>query len=175
MRVAEAEMLGALRLMTIERGVDPRGFALLAFGGAGPLHAAALADQLGISRVLCPRASGVLSRARPGRGRAAPRRRPHGLICGARDPQTSGTASARALLERAAEALGGDPVRVRVRHELRYGGQSFELPVDEERIGASARRSRTRRASAPSSCGRPSHARTSGATDTAKSRPSSSW
>ena len=53
-RVAEAEMLGALRLVTIERGIDPRGLVLLAFGGAGPLHAASLAEQLGISRLLCP-------------------------------------------------------------------------------------------------------------------------
>src|SRR5437764_1557606 len=71
-RVAEAEMLGALRVMTVERGVDPRGFALMPFGGAGPLHAVALADQLGISRVLCPRASGVLSAL--GLAAAAPRR-----------------------------------------------------------------------------------------------------
>ena len=77
MRVAEAEMLGALRVMTVERGIDPRGFALMPFGGAGPLHAAALAEQLGISRVLCPRASGVLSRARPRRRGAAARRRAH--------------------------------------------------------------------------------------------------
>ena len=43
-RVAEAEMLAALRLVTIERGIDPRGLVVLAFGGAGPLHAAALAE-----------------------------------------------------------------------------------------------------------------------------------
>ena len=58
--------------MTIERGVDPRGLVLLPFGGAGPLHAAALAEQLGISRLLCPRASGVLSAL--GLAAAAPRR-----------------------------------------------------------------------------------------------------
>src|SRR5205085_5135528 len=71
-RVAESEMLGALRVMTVERGIDPRGFALMPFGGAGPLHAAALAGRLGISRVLCPRASGVLSAL--GLAAAAPRR-----------------------------------------------------------------------------------------------------
>ncbi|HEX2088173.1 MAG TPA: hydantoinase/oxoprolinase family protein, partial [Solirubrobacteraceae bacterium] len=60
-RVANAEMVRALRLMTVERGVDPRGFALLAFGGAGGLHAADIADELGIGRIVCPRASGVLS------------------------------------------------------------------------------------------------------------------
>ena len=47
--------------MTVERGIDPRRFALLPFGGAGPMHAAALADELGIPRIVCPRASGVLS------------------------------------------------------------------------------------------------------------------
>ena len=49
-RVAEAEMLRALRVMTVQRGLDPREFALLAFGGAGPLHACALARELGMRR-----------------------------------------------------------------------------------------------------------------------------
>ncbi|MSW96141.1 MAG: hypothetical protein F2796_05015, partial [Actinobacteria bacterium] len=61
LRVADAEMVRALRVMTVERGLDPRDFALLAFGGAGPLHAAAIADELGIDTILVPRASGVLS------------------------------------------------------------------------------------------------------------------
>ena len=60
-RVANQEMIRALRVMTVERGIDPRRFALLPFGGAGPMHAAALAEELEISRLLCPRASGVLS------------------------------------------------------------------------------------------------------------------
>ena len=60
-RVADAEMVRALRVMTVQQGIDPRGFALLAFGGAGPLHAAAIADELGMKTILCPRASGVLS------------------------------------------------------------------------------------------------------------------
>ena len=54
-------MVRALRVVTVERGVDPRRFALLPFGGAGPMHAAAIAAELGIERILCPRASGVLS------------------------------------------------------------------------------------------------------------------
>ncbi len=69
--VAESEMLGALRLITVQRGIDPRRFALMPFGGAGPLHACAMAEQLGISRVLCPRASGVLCAL--GLAAAAPR------------------------------------------------------------------------------------------------------
>ena len=60
-RVANAEMVRALRVMTVERGVDPRKLALMAFGGAGGLHAAAIADELGITKILCPRASGVLA------------------------------------------------------------------------------------------------------------------
>ena len=54
-------MVRALRVMTVERGVDPRKLALMAFGGAGGLHAAAIAEELGITKILCPRASGVLA------------------------------------------------------------------------------------------------------------------
>ena len=60
-RIANQEMVRALRVVTVERGVDPRRFALLPFGGAGPMHAAAIAAELGIERILCPRAGGVLS------------------------------------------------------------------------------------------------------------------
>ncbi len=131
-RVAEAEMLGALRLMTVERGIDPRELALMPFGGAGPLHAVALARELGITRVLCPRASGVLCAL--GLAAAAPRRD------AARTVVLSGPALTRerlrteldALLAQALEALSATPVRIRVRYELRYRGQSFELPVDED-------------------------------------------
>ncbi len=71
-RVAEAEMERALRTVTVERGIDPRSFALMPFGGAGPLHAAALARALGMRRILVPRASGVLCAL--GLAAAAPRR-----------------------------------------------------------------------------------------------------
>jgi N-methylhydantoinase A len=54
-------MVGAIRLASVERGYDPREFALLAFGGAGPLHGGALARLLGIRTVLVPPAPGVLS------------------------------------------------------------------------------------------------------------------
>ena len=54
-------MLRALRVVSVERGHDPRDFALVAFGGAGPLHACALADELGCAKVLVPDAAGVLS------------------------------------------------------------------------------------------------------------------
>ena len=54
-------MVRALRVVTVERGIDPRRHALVAFGGAGPMHALRMADQLGIRRVVCPRGAGVLS------------------------------------------------------------------------------------------------------------------
>jgi N-methylhydantoinase A len=136
-RVAEAEMLAALRLMTVERGIDPRGYALMPFGGAGPLHAAALADALGITRVLCPRACGVLSAL--GLAAAAPRRDVARtlMLAGAALSAERLQAAREELIEAACDALGTAPVRVRVRHELRYSGQSFELPVEEEvEIGA---------------------------------------
>src|SRR5262249_57036038 len=59
-RVTGAEMIRALRVVTVQRGIDPRRFALLPFGGAGPLHATQIADELGIETIACPRASGVL-------------------------------------------------------------------------------------------------------------------
>jgi N-methylhydantoinase A len=130
-RVAEAEMRGALRLMTVERGIDPRGFALMAFGGAGPLHAAALAGELGIERILCPRASGVLCAL--GLAAAAPRRDVSRTVMLGEDSLTSQRLSdeRNALLAEASTALGVAPVRMRVRHELRYRGQSFELAVEQ--------------------------------------------
>ena len=60
-RVVNAQMAEGIRLVSISRGIDPRQFALVALGGAGPLHATALASELGISTVVVPRNPGVLS------------------------------------------------------------------------------------------------------------------
>ncbi len=60
-RVADAHMENALRTISVEQGYDPRDFTLLSFGGAGPLHACALAKSLGISRVMVPKHPGALS------------------------------------------------------------------------------------------------------------------
>jgi N-methylhydantoinase A len=117
--VANAEMLRALRTMTVARGVDPRRYALVPFGGAGPLHATAIARELGIDRILCPRACGVLSAL--GLAAAAPRRDATGSF----DAALPGP-----LLERARAELGVEAVAQRVRYALRYRGQSFELSID---------------------------------------------
>src|SRR6478736_5301643 len=59
--IANEVMLGALRVITVQRGLDPRDFGMVAFGGAGPLHANALAELLGCYPVLVPPSPGVLS------------------------------------------------------------------------------------------------------------------
>jgi N-methylhydantoinase A len=58
-RVANAKMAGAIRMVSLSLGADPRDFSLFAFGGAGPLHAAALARELGVPRVLVPARPGI--------------------------------------------------------------------------------------------------------------------
>ena len=121
-RVANAEMIRALRVMTVERGIDPRDFALLAFGGAGGLHAAAIAEELGITRILCPRAGGVLSAL----GLAAADRRVHAqrTVLG-QDPR----AAVDELSAEALERLEG--AEVEVAYDCRYRGQSYELTVGD--------------------------------------------
>jgi N-methylhydantoinase A/oxoprolinase/acetone carboxylase beta subunit len=59
--VVDAAMVQAVRAVTVARGVDPRGLALIAFGGAGPMHACAVADALGMAAVVVPARAGVLS------------------------------------------------------------------------------------------------------------------
>ncbi|MGN9779890.1 hydantoinase/oxoprolinase family protein [Nonomuraea sp. ZG12] len=61
--IVSASMASAVHVVTVQRGIDPRGFALVAFGGAGPMHAARVAERFGISRVLVPAHSGVASAA----------------------------------------------------------------------------------------------------------------
>jgi N-methylhydantoinase A len=105
--VVNAEMLRALRLVSIERGHDPRDFALVAFGGAGPAHACALAVELGISTVLVPAEAGVLSAL--------------GLAVG--DERRDRVRSYVCPLEDAGELPASGEA------DLRYRGQSFELTV----------------------------------------------
>ncbi|HKZ13684.1 MAG TPA: hydantoinase/oxoprolinase family protein [Solirubrobacterales bacterium] len=126
-RVANQEMVRALRVVTVERGVDPRRFALLPFGGAGPMHAAAIADELGIERLLCPRAGGVLSAF----GLCASDRRrdtARTVMLAGEDLTAERIAAAVAKL-RETEAAGLDGARIEVEYGMRYSGQAFELPV----------------------------------------------
>jgi N-methylhydantoinase A len=130
-RVANAEMVRALRVVTVQRGIDPRRYALLAFGGAGPLHAAAIADELGIEEIVCPRASGVL--AALGLVVSPRRRDVQRSVFLSRDELTAhAVASLVAELgEQAREELGEPEAELRAVYELRYRGQAFELAVSE--------------------------------------------
>lgn len=129
-RVAEARMEAALRAVSVERGHDPRGAALVAFGGAGGLHACALAAALGCAAVVFPAHAGVLSALGAMRG-AARRERSRSVLLDARD--TAGLARALARLEAAVRAAFPAAERSRVRierlAEARYRGQSHELTV----------------------------------------------
>ena len=105
--VVDAEMLRALRVVSVERGHDPRDFALIAFGGAGPLHACSLASELGIETVLIPESAGVLS----------------ALGLAVSDERRDEVRSYVVPLAEAGELPADGEA------ELRYAGQSFELTV----------------------------------------------
>ena len=125
--VVDAAMEQAIRAVTVERGVDPRDLALVAFGGAGPLHAVALAEVLGMRAVIVPPRAGALSAV--------------GLLCSPRQRELvrswptpadhEGIAGALAELTEAAKAAvgGGDEVEVEGALDCRYAGQSHELTV----------------------------------------------
>ncbi|MGI8903520.1 MAG: hydantoinase/oxoprolinase family protein [Solirubrobacteraceae bacterium] len=130
-RVADAEMVRALRVVTVERGIDPRRYALLAFGGAGPLHAAKIAQELGIERIVCPRAGGVLAAL----GLVvSPRRRDAQRSVFMRGGALTASAIAQAvsrLADQARQALGASQAQLQLAatYELRYRGQAFELAI----------------------------------------------
>ena len=134
MRVANDRMAGAIRMVSLARGHDPRDFALFAFGGAGPLHAAALARELGIPKVLIP--------ARPGLTNAlgclvADLR--HDFVATINQPLealaadriaatfTAQIAAGRALLER--ENVATERIETLHRADMQFQGQSHILPV----------------------------------------------
>lgn len=135
-RVAEAEMVRALRVMSVERGLDPRGFALVAFGGAGGMHACALAEELGMPTVLIPRASGVLSAL--GLAISDVRRDYAAPLFGSVDALSPVRLNEAwdGLAERARADLGRPHVERSA--DLRYRGQSYELTVSGSTPGALA-------------------------------------
>jgi N-methylhydantoinase A len=131
-RVANAEMTRALRVISVERGLDPREFALLAFGGAGGMHACALAEELGMETVLIPRAGGVLSAL--GLAISDLRRdyvRPY-LVDLEEVDEGKFEEKFEDMENTAAKDLE-DPEHTR-RADLRYRGQSFELTVEADSL-----------------------------------------
>ena len=145
--VVDAAMERALRVVSVERGVDPASLALVAFGGAGPLHACALADALGMAAVVVPPRAGVLSAV--------------GLLCAPRQRtrvrswptpgDIEGLDEALAALAAEAVALVGPGAEVATALDCRYAGQSHELTVAalEEFPAEHARRNGYAREGAP--------------------------
>ena len=138
--VVDAAMVQALRAVSVERGVDPRGLALVAFGGAGPLHACTLADALGMPAVIVPARAGVLSAV----GILTADEQRHLVRTWPTPRDHTGLDEARALLAAEARALldGADgrpglapdvevELEVTTMVDCRYAGQSHELTVPD--------------------------------------------
>jgi N-methylhydantoinase A len=132
--VVTANMAKAIRVISVQRGYDPRDYTLMAFGGAGPLHAARLARELEIGRILVPRNPGILCamgllltdlRADFSSTRLMT------LASEAIPPVTAAlarlTEQAEAWLE--AEHVAPDARRITRTVDMRYAGQNYELPV----------------------------------------------
>jgi N-methylhydantoinase A len=137
-RVANAEMTRALRVISVERGLDPREFALVAFGGAGGMHACSLAEELGMSTALVPKAGGVLSAL--GLAISDVRRDyVRALLAPLARADRRRLDDAFAEMEAAARQDLDDP-RCERRADLRYHGQSFELTVPANDVDGLAER-----------------------------------
>ena len=126
LEVVDAAMVEAVRAVTVQRGVDPRGLALVAFGGAGPLHACAIATALEMAAVIVPPRAGVLSAV----GILGSARQTD-LVRSWSDPadHRGATEAAEALGRAAADANGG-AAEVVTTVDCRYAGQSHELTVN---------------------------------------------
>jgi len=147
LQIANEVMLGALRVITVQRGLDPRDFGILAFGGAGPLHACDLADSLAIRTILIPPFPGVLSAygmlvADVVHDASQSVLLPASALMA--DP-TPLAEQARQLADQVTAVLVADGIPapdLTARLDLRYSGQSYELtvplplPVDADALAA---------------------------------------
>jgi N-methylhydantoinase A len=132
-RIADENMANAVRLIAVERGVDPRDYALIAFGGAGPLHARAVAERLGITTLLVPPHPGVCSAfgaavalARIDRTRSYYTRSDAADVSALAAAERELTADTVAELRATVDV--DDPV-VERSADMRYVGQNYELEV----------------------------------------------
>lgn len=138
LRLVDDAMAKVLRIVTIERGLDPRDFTLVAFGGGGPLHACGLAEELDIARVVVPAhpglfsATGLLDAALHFNEIRSVLREIAELDSEAEDRAfaASETRARAALVEQGAEVL---TISFRRAYDARYRGQSFELTAPYDR------------------------------------------
>jgi N-methylhydantoinase A len=131
-RVVNANMERAVRVITVERGFDPRDFALMAFGGAGPMHSCELALDLGIRHIVLPRNPGLLC---AWGALQAPLGREYSLTVREASPNYRRLAAravpmvTRARRELAAEGARAAQIRIELFADVRYRGQSYEIEV----------------------------------------------
>lgn len=136
--VADVAMERALRVISVERGYDPGEFALVAFGGAGGLHAAALAERLGVGRAVVPPAPGLLS-AFGILTAPVSRERSRTVLHSTDEPGCEEAVReelerlrAEAVREMEEEGYASGSLTVETRVDARYRGQSYELRVEAE-------------------------------------------
>ena len=134
-RIAVARMTGTVKEITVMRGLDPRDFTLFAYGGAGPLHAAAIAEELGMTSIVIPPMPGEFSA--------------YGLLAAdtrydvtqTRLTKLAGTdwetlqnilapLRARAFKRLTEDGFSGDKIQLQISLEMRYVGQAFELATN---------------------------------------------
>lgn len=134
-RIVTANMVKAIRAISIERGYDPKDFSLLAFGGAGPLHAAGVARELEISRVIVPLNPGILCAM----GLIVADARNDYVKTSLMDMDTAATEKINQIFEQLEKEArqwlaqeGFEPsAQILSRSiDMRYVGQNFELPVE---------------------------------------------
>jgi 5-oxoprolinase (ATP-hydrolysing) len=133
--LVNTQMAKALRIVSVERGEDPRDFALVAFGGGGPLHGCALAQELGIERIVVPQTPGLLSAqgllvAELSAIHAMPLMRETRAISSELLEAVFAELEVRARDELRAQGAGDATVTFRRSYDARYRGQSFELRVE---------------------------------------------
>jgi N-methylhydantoinase A/oxoprolinase/acetone carboxylase beta subunit len=133
-RIANANMERAVRVVSVSRGFDPRDFALLAFGGAGGLHACELADSLEMTTVLVPEHAGVLSAlgmllADVTKDSSASLLRLTEHLSPAELSERLATLTSRAYQELASEGFGSTDIIMQSSLAMRYKGQAFEIDV----------------------------------------------
>ncbi|MFI7700725.1 hydantoinase/oxoprolinase family protein [Nonomuraea sp. NPDC049480] len=124
--IVSASMASAVHVVTVQRGIDPRGFALVAFGGAGPMHAARVAERFGISTVVVPAYCGVASAAGLLAGDLSTDRVLSRLDA---DPEAVFTELAAEASSDLGVSLGDPGVRVLRSVDVRFKGQSHDLTV----------------------------------------------
>ncbi|MFC2079598.1 hydantoinase/oxoprolinase family protein [Candidatus Bipolaricaulota bacterium] len=132
--VADAAMERAVRVISVERGYDPRQFSLLAFGGAGPLHAVSIARRLLIPRVVIPATAGVLSAmglltCEVGRDYGRSVLQPMGDVNAEFIAHQLRELETRGVDELESEGIEEDVIRREISADLRYQGQSHELNI----------------------------------------------